>query len=96
MRSKYVEEQLASPVSLGIQIRGNSQCYNLPLERSTAPGGTVLYSLPPHQLVELTGGSYFIDIRAGIFKKFMGARNQGGTGLSYRPARLHRLAEFIP
>jgi hypothetical protein len=46
VRSKYVEEQLASPVSLGIQIRGNSQCYNLPLERSTAPGGTVLP--PPH------------------------------------------------
>jgi hypothetical protein len=26
----------------------------------------------------------------------MGARNRGGRGLSYRPARLHRLAEFIP
>jgi hypothetical protein len=26
----------------------------------------------------------------------MGARNQGGIGLSYRPARLHRLAEFTP
>ncbi len=26
----------------------------------------------------------------------MGARNRGGIGLSYRPARLHRLAEFIP
>jgi hypothetical protein len=24
----------------------------------------------------------------------MGARNRGGIGLSYRPARLHRLAEF--
>ncbi len=34
--------------------------------------------------------------RAGIFKKSMGARNGGGIGLSYRPARLHRLAEFIP
>jgi hypothetical protein len=34
--------------------------------------------------------------RAGIFKQSMGARNQGGIGLSYRPARLHRLAEFIP
>jgi hypothetical protein len=33
--------------------------------------------------------------RAGIFKEFMGARNRGGIGLSYRPARLHRLAEFI-
>jgi hypothetical protein len=26
----------------------------------------------------------------------MGARNRGGRGLSYRPARIHRLAEFIP
>jgi hypothetical protein len=33
--------------------------------------------------------------RAGIFKQSMGARSRGGIGLSYRPARLHRLAEFI-
>jgi hypothetical protein len=33
---------------------------------------------------------------AGIFKKSMGARHREGIGLSYRPARLHRLAEFIP
>jgi hypothetical protein len=26
----------------------------------------------------------------------MGARHWGGIGFSYRPARLHRLAEFIP
>jgi hypothetical protein len=26
----------------------------------------------------------------------MGARNRIGIGLSYRPARLHRLAELIP
>jgi hypothetical protein len=36
------------------------------------------------------------ESRAGIFTKSMGARNRGGIGLSYRPARLHRLAEFIP
>ncbi len=30
-------------------------------------------------------------IRAGIFKQSMGARNRVGIGLSYRPARLHRL-----
>ncbi len=38
-------------------------------------------------------------LRAGIFKLFkesMVARDRGGIGLSYRPARLHRLAEFIP
>jgi aminopeptidase N len=33
---------------------------------------------------------------AGKFKESMGARNRGGIRLSYRPARLHRLAEFIP
>ncbi len=34
--------------------------------------------------------------KVGIFKESMGARNRGGIGLSYRPVRLHRLAEFIP
>jgi hypothetical protein len=29
-------------------------------------------------------------------KQSMGARNRRGIGLSYGPARLHRLAEFIP
>jgi hypothetical protein len=33
---------------------------------------------------------------AGIFKQSMGARNQIGIGLSYRPARLHRLTELMP
>jgi hypothetical protein len=30
------------------------------------------------------------------FKQSMGARNRVRIGLSYQPARLHRLAEFIP
>jgi hypothetical protein len=34
-------------------------------------------------------------ISAGIFKQSMGARNRVGIGLSYRPTRLHRLAELI-
>jgi hypothetical protein len=38
----------------------------------------------------------FLLSRAGIFKKSMGARHRVGIGLLYRPARLHRLAEFIP
>ncbi len=33
---------------------------------------------------------------AGIFKQSMGARNQVRKGLSYRPARLHCLAELVP
>jgi hypothetical protein len=28
-----------------------------------------------------------VQNRAGIFKQSMGARNRGGIGLSYRPAR---------
>ncbi len=32
---------------------------------------------------------------AGIFKKSMGARNRVGIGLTYRQARLNRLAELI-
>ncbi len=34
--------------------------------------------------------------RAGIFRQSMGARNRVGIGLSYRPARLHKLVESIP
>jgi hypothetical protein len=45
----------------------------------------------PGTVKELTGA-----LRAGIFKESVGARNRRGRGLSYRPARLHRLAEFIP
>ncbi len=33
---------------------------------------------------------------AGIFEQSMRARNPAGVGLSYRPPRLHRLAESIP
>jgi hypothetical protein len=39
---------------------------------------------------------FVLAARAGIFKQAMGARNRVGIGLSYRPARLHRLAELIP
>ncbi len=37
-----------------------------------------------------------IQTSAGIFKQSMGASNRVGIGLSYRAARLHRLAKFIP
>ncbi len=33
---------------------------------------------------------------AGIFKHSMGVRNQVRIGLSYRPVRLHMLAELMP
>ncbi len=38
----------------------------------------------------------FSMMRAGILKQSMGSRNRVGIELSYRPARLHRLAELIP
>jgi hypothetical protein len=44
----------------------------------------------------LVFGRHVKGIRAGIFKKSMGARHRGGIGFSYRPAMLHRLEEFIP
>jgi hypothetical protein len=34
--------------------------------------------------------------RTGILEQSMGSRNRVGTGLSYRPARLYRLAGSIP
>jgi hypothetical protein len=33
---------------------------------------------------------------AGIFKRSLGAGNRVGIGLSFRPARLHSLAELVP
>ncbi len=51
-----------------------------------------------YKCIEFFKGTYYLDqtLRAGIFKQSMGARDRVGIGLSYRPARLHRLAEFIP
>jgi hypothetical protein len=45
-----------------------------------------------------TSSSYVKDPEscAGIFKQSIGARNQVGIGLSYRPARLRSLAELVP
>ncbi len=40
--------------------------------------------------------NFFAQYRAGIFKQSMKTRNRVGKGLSYRPASLQRLAEFIP
>ncbi len=33
---------------------------------------------------------------AGILNNLLGVKNPVGIGLSYRPARLHRLAELVP
>jgi hypothetical protein len=55
--------------------------------RGYQPAGNKMFFLGPPTLPQIN--------KAGIFKKSMEARNWGGIGLSYRPARLHRLAEFI-
>jgi hypothetical protein len=39
---------------------------------------------------------YYVGSSAGIFEQSMVARNRVGIGLSFRPARLHRLTESIP
>ncbi len=39
---------------------------------------------------------WFCIPSAGIFKQSMGARHRVGIGLSFQPARLHRLAEWTP
>ncbi len=36
------------------------------------------------------------ETSAGIFKQSMGTKSRVGIGLSYRPARLHCLAELVP
>jgi hypothetical protein len=63
--------------------------------------GTInlFYLVPsPHRLFKNSSSAPYDYEKAwdGIFEQSMGARNQVGIGLSYRPARLHRLAEFIP
>jgi hypothetical protein len=44
----------------------------------------------------MNNGRLGFRLSAGIFNHFKGARNRVGGGLSYRQARLHRLAELIP
>jgi hypothetical protein len=45
---------------------------------------------PVYQSVIILSGT-----SAGILEQLIGARNRVGVGLSYRPARLQRLAELI-
>ncbi len=58
---------------------------------------TVLNTYFLSQMVFIIGqAAYFmVSTCAGIYEQSMGARNRVGLGLSYRPARLHRLAELV-
>ncbi len=65
------------------------------------PGKQHLFSSTLLQLKDFVGdvcskSATSLVIRAGIFKQSMGSRNRVGIGLSYQPARLHKLAELIP
>jgi hypothetical protein len=55
-------------------------------------------SAPPPELysTSIHTPRYSSVYSAGNFKQSMGARNRVGIGLSYRPARLHSLAELVP
>jgi len=65
----------------------------LPLgEREAAPRTAKKHGLIILVLFQML----WIAGRARIFKQSMGARNRVRIGLSYRPARLHRLAELMP
>jgi hypothetical protein len=58
---------------------------------------TLLYLVqPPPPLIQTTNRVNHKVDRVGIFKQSVGDRNRVGIGLSYRSAKLHRLAELIP
>ncbi len=67
-----------------------------------APGNRFLGSLKVYKfglrilLLKRCTSQITCRIRAGIFEQSMGARNRVGLGMSYRPARLHSLAELVP
>ncbi len=58
------------------------------------------YKILVHLYSTVQSGTYYMALPLAEpeleFLESMGARHRGGIGLSYRPARLHRLAEFIP
>ncbi len=72
-----------TPHSLIANIFKSSTCHTGRQILSAGRGGVVLFTC------------YCSTSCAGIFKQSLGARNRVGIWLSYRPARLHRLAELI-
>jgi hypothetical protein len=103
----YFTEVLRQPENCDFELQIISATHQTPLiiVFSTPPlKGTVQQALQfcSHYLRQqcvlfiLAFKSFFGMHCAGIFKQSMGARNRVGIVLSYRPARLHRLAELIP
>ncbi len=82
---------------------GRAWCTVMDLQRHVVPSGLeialILNDMSSHKSIIGQGKlsvQPMLSLWAGIFKQSMKARNQVGIGLSYGPARLHRLAEFIP
>ncbi len=83
-----------------------STTYNVPIIMSTKPHCDSIQDFLIKNMKKLSKYLLLIKIfplvptyceySAGIFEQYMGVRNQVGIGLSYRLARLHRLAESIP
>ncbi len=80
---------------LPIHVAGLLKCINIVYPEEYARKLHVGLFLTSQNMPSVRGMSPEVN-RAGIFKQSMGARNRVGIELSYRPARLHRLAEFIP
>ena len=85
---------------LGCQAEYNRLTVTVMIHKIMMMMMRVLYFAPKENRKGVKGRSSFTSqlkrwIRAGIFKQSVEARNRVGIGLSYRPAWLHRPAEFI-
>jgi hypothetical protein len=81
------------PPPSGFQFNPFRSCFSAPLQLLLF---LCFQSVPLSSMVSFLSPYFHSLFRAGIFKKSMGTRHRGGIGFSYRPARLYRLAEFIP
>ncbi len=88
----------AKEFRLNFQLAGLGRVLILKLIFNLEPSGTLclLASNCEGGLGGFSKMDSALEYMAGIFKQSMRARTRVGIGLSYRPARLHRLAELIP
>ncbi len=92
---------MAAPFSLAKHFGYFSQgifcrIYSEPTVNGEIPQFLGLFCSKEDPNPDLMRENSFSGSGAGIFKQSMAARNRVGIGLSYWPAKLHRLAELIP